>query len=271
MRICELTGYGFFDTKVAFPGKKRTWGRTVIDYELEFYMFATGKAILNEQTYDIAPGTLLCARPGDRRASLFDYRCCYLHIRLEPDSPYRALLDGLPHLFRIINREVYGRLFEELTHHLLDVGYHSESDYINAKLLELFYYLRKDAQRNANVLLHAHTGAMSDDAIPRAVEFLKQHYDQPLTLADIARVTGYSSNYFHHLFTAVMGKTPQSYLLHLRIRQAKYLLVQSSDSLSEIAYTCGFSSQAYFTEQFKKVTYSTPGQYRRHWLEQYRL
>ncbi len=270
MRICELTGYGIFDTKVAFPEKRRTWGRTVTEYELEFYTFVTGKAILNGQTYDIAPGTLLCARPGDRRASLFDYRCCYLHLTLDADSPYHTLLESVPTFFRIINREVYGRLFEDLMHHLLDVGYQPDSDYVNAKLLELFYDLKKDAQRNTNYLAHVRTGKFSDEAIPQAVEFIKNNYDKPLTLADIAQVTGYSSHYFHHIFTTVMGKTPQSYLLQIRIRQAKYLLAQSSKCLSEIAYACGFSSQAYFTEQFKKETYFTLGQYRKHWLEQYR-
>ncbi|MBQ8310101.1 MAG: helix-turn-helix transcriptional regulator, partial [Clostridia bacterium] len=60
------------------------------------------------------------------------------------------------------------------------------------------------------------------------------------------------------------------YLLDVRIRQAKYLLAQSGKSLSEIAYECGFSSQAYFTEQFKRETYTTPGQYRKRCMERYR-
>ena len=269
MEICELVDFGIFDTKVMFPGRRRTVGRTVTEYELEFYTSVTGSAIVNDRTYDITPGTLLCARPGDVRGSIFDFRCCYIHIVFPMDSPYQELLDSIPTLYRIIDRDAYGRLFEDLTHHLLGVGYQRDSDYVNAKLLELFYYLRKDAQRNRNYLEHTRTSKISDTAIPQAIEFIRANYKCELTLSDIAYVTGYSPNYFHHIFTSVMGKTPLRYLLDVRIRHAKYFLAESGKSLSEIAYECGFSSQAYFTEQFKRATYSTPGQYRKRCMERY--
>ena len=270
MEICELVEYGIFDTKVAFAGKKRTSGRLVKEYEIEFFTSVTGKATVDGKTYDISPGTLLCARPGQVRASIFDFQCCYIHLIFPKDSPYRELLDSVPTLYRIIDRDAYGRLFEELMHHLLGVGYSKDSDFVNAKLLELFYYLRKDAQRNRNYLAHVGGGKQSDAAIPRAVEFIRSNYRKELSLSDIAYVTGYSPNYFHHVFTEIMGKTPLQYLLQVRIRQARYLLAKSDKTLSEIAYECGFSSQAYFTEQFKKHTYTTPGQYRKRCIEQYR-
>ncbi|MBQ7335464.1 MAG: helix-turn-helix transcriptional regulator [Clostridia bacterium] len=269
MNICKLTHYGIFDTRRAFAGKKRTTGRVVPEYEIEFFTTATGKAVVNQQTYDIDAGALLCAKPGQVRMSVFDFRCFYLHIQFDGDSPYRTLLDSLPDFYRIIDRAVYGKLFEDLIRHLLSEGYHPESDYVNAKLLELFYYLRRDAQRNRNYLEHFQRRNQSNPAIPAAVEWIRKNYHRELTLAEMAGVTGYSPNYFHHIFTSVMGKTPQQYLLELRIRRAKYLLAQSEKSLSEIAYECGFSSQAYFTEQFKKFTYTTPGQYRKQSMEKY--
>jgi len=269
MEICEIVEFGIFDTKLAFPGKRRTVGREVTEYEIEFFTSVTGRAIVNGRTYEIAPGTLLCARPGEVRGSVFDFQCCYIHLLFPENSPYRDLLDSVPTFYRIIDRDAYGRIFEDLMHHLLGVGYSKDSDYINAKLLELFYYLRKDAQRNRNYLEHTRTHKQSDAAIPQAVEFIRTNYRQELSLADIAYVTGYSPNYFHHVFTTVMGKTPQRYLLDVRIRQAKYLLAQSGMSLSEIAYECGFSSQSYFTEQFRRATYSTPGQYRKRCMERY--
>lgn len=271
MRLCELSDYGIFDTAVVFPGRRRTVARAVTEYEIEFYTSVTGRAIVDGKSYDIAPGTLLCARPGETRGSVFDFRCFYLHFSLPKDSPYRALLDSAPTLYCIIDREAYGRIFEELIHHLLAVGEReaAESDFVNAKLLELFYYLRKDAQRNRNYLEHSTQRKQSDAAIPQAVDFIRANYKRQITLADIAYVTGYSPNYFHRVFTCVMGRTPQSYLLDVRLRNAKYLLAQSEKTLCEIAYECGFSSQAYFTEQFKRATYTTPGQYRKQCMERY--
>lgn len=269
MEICELTDYGIFDTKVKYPSRRRTLGREVTEYEIEFYTSVTGSASVNGRSFEIAPGTLLCARPGEVRGSVFDFQCFYIHFTLKENSPYRELFDSVPTFYCIIDREAYGRVFEDLMHHLLGVGYNKESDFVNAKLLELFYYLRKDAQRNRNYLEHTRTRKQSDAAIPQAVEFIRTNYRRDLSLAEIAYVTGYSPNYFHHVFTSVMGKTPQHYLLDVRIREAKYLLAQSGKSLSEIAYECGFSSQAYFTEQFRRVTYTTPGQYRKRCMQGY--
>lgn len=270
MEICTIDEYGVFDTKRAFPGWKKSSGRVLTQYELEFFTSDSGRTTVDGTTYDISAGTLLCARPGQTRASIFDFRCCYLHLRLPEDSPYRALLDSVPNFYSIIDRDTYGRIFEELLHHLIGEGERRDSDYVNAKLMELFFYLRKDAQRNRNYLERMPHRKPTEAFIPAAIEFMKTNYPQPLTLADIARVTGYSPNHFHHVFTDVMGRTPLHYLLGVRIRHAKYLLAQTGKTLSEIAYECGFSSQAYFTEQFKKATYTTPGQYRRRCMEGYR-
>ena len=269
MKICELTEYGIFDTKTAFPGRRRTLARKVTEYEIEFYTAVTGHAVLNERVYDIAPGTLICSKPGDVRGSVFDFRCFFIHANFEEESPYRALLDSFPSFYNIIDRENYGRIFEDLIRHLLGEGYSPDSNYVNAKLLELFYYLEKDAQRNRNYLEHTARRIQTDSAIPQAVEFIRANYYKDIALADIAYVTGYSPNYFHHVFTSVMGRTPQRYLLDVRLRHAKYLLAQPEKTLSEIAYECGFSSQAYFTEQFKRMTYTTPGQYRKRCIERY--
>ena len=269
MEICTIDEYGVFDTKRAFPGWKKSAGRVLTQYELEFFTSDTGRTTVDGKSYDISAGTLLCARPGQVRASIFDFRCCYLHLSFAADSPYRAVLDSLPNFYCIIDRDVYGRVFEELLHHLIAQGDARDEDYVNAKLMELFFYLRKDAQRNRNHLERMASRRPTDHCIPEAIEFIKSNYHLPLTLAEIARVTGYSPNHFHHVFTEVMGRTPLRYLLDVRVRHAKYLLAQTGKTLSEIAYECGFSSQAYFTEQFKRETYTTPGQYRRRCMQGY--
>jgi len=267
--ICKIEEYGVFDTSNAFPGWKKSAGRVLTRYEIELYTSDSGRTTLDGRTYDITAGTLLCARPGQVRASIFDFRCCYLHLSFPDPSPYRELLDSVPDFYHIIDRDAYGRLFEDLTKYLIASGEDADADYVNAKLLELFFYLRKDAQRNRNYLEHTQKKKQSPAFIPKAIEFMKANYPHDLTLSDIAAVTGYSPNYFHHVFTAVMGRTPLQYLQDVRIRHAKYLLVQSAKSLAEIAYECGFSSQSYFTEQFRRVTYSTPGQYRRRSMQGY--
>ena len=269
MEIANIDEYGVFDTAHAFPGWKKSSGRVLTQYELELYTSDFGEVIVDGTVYDVSAGALLCACPGQVRASVFDFRCRYLHLSLPEHSPYRSLLESLPNFYRIIDRDTYGRIFEELFQHLLAQGEAYDEDYVSAKLLELFYYLRKDAERNRKYLAHSRRHRESEPLLPLAIEYMKQNYQKPITLSDIAAVTGYSPNYFHHVFTEVMGRTPLQYLMGVRIRHAKYLLAQSQQLLSDIAFECGFSSQAYFTEQFKRATDSTPGQYRKQCMSGY--
>ena len=60
-----------------------------------------------------------------------------------------------------------------------------------------------------------------------------------------------------------MGITPAQYLLEERIRHAKQKLLLPNLSISTIAYTCGFSSQSHFTQQFRETVGLTPAKYRR--------
>ena len=267
MRLCNLLGYGIFDTDYIYPGKKETSRRVAYSFELEFFLHCTGEAIVDDRHYRLTPGSLLCVKPGQQRRSIFGFQCYYLHMTFDEDSPYRDLLTQAPDYFQLIDHEKYARIFEELIRHLFANGYDEESDYVNAKLLELFYRIRKDSENNRKYLALA--PRRENEYIPRVLVYLQENFRHDVKLADMAYVTGYSPNYFHHVFTSVMGKSPQQYLLELRIRQAKLLLTQSTLSLSEIAYECGFSSQSYFNLQFRRETHTTPGKYRKQNIERY--
>jgi len=269
MRICELHNYGVFDTNIARPGKKRSSVRDVELFEIEYYITASGKAIINDRNYDMIPGTLLCAKPGQRRSSIFPFRCYYLHIGVPEDSPYYSLLKQCPDFYQIIDTQIYSQIFKSLIDHLLLEGYNAESDYINAKLLELFYYLHRDSQNNQNC--PEQFDKIRYRFIPQVLDYIRQNYQKPIALKDMASLAGYSPNYFHNVFRSVMGKTPQDYLMEERLRQAKRLLVQTEKTLSEIAYECGFSSQSHLCARFKQSVFCTPGEYRQRNMDSYRI
>lgn len=269
MKICELKSFGVFDTAIALSGKKSTNSRITKYFEIEYYIGATGKAIINGQTIDIAPGTLLCGKPGQIRSSIADFRCYYMHVHFPQESPYREMLEQAPVFFQIIDRGIYEGIFESLTIHLLNEGYDEQSDLINARLLELFYNIRKDSQKNVNCDRQPHRERYK--LIQSVLEYVQENYREPLTLKDMADIVGYSPNHFHHVFRTVIGKTPQQYLLEERLKHAKWLLVQTEKTLSEIAYECGFSSQSHLCARFKENVFCTPVEYRKRNLNNYRM
>jgi AraC family transcriptional regulator len=87
--------------------------------------------------------------------------------------------------------------------------------------------------------------------------------DSDLTLSLLAAESGYSRTHFYRMFRAAMGQTPHRYLLELRLKRAESLLAGRSMSLIDIAFACGFSSQAYFSTAFRSRYGLSPSAYRR--------
>lgn len=270
MDICTIKAFGVFYTDVEFPDGGQTGGRRVERVELEYYISSAPDSLVtvDHQSYMPSPGTLLCTKPGQHRSSRFPFRCYYLKLDFAPDSPYLKQLREAPDFYSLIDSAKYARLFESLIHHLAD-GMPPSSDLVHARLLELFYCLQQDAPHNRTSVIEI--GHQRKQLILAATTYIREHYAHRVTLADLAAAAGYSPNYFHHVFTAAMGVTPTQYLLDERIRQAKRLLLHPDLPLSTVAYTCGFSSQSHFTQQFRQAVGLTPAKYRRQGFGDYEV
>lgn len=98
---------------------------------------------------------------------------------------------------------------------------------------------------------------------------MKQNLSKKCTLAEIAESVHMSPFYFHTVFRRLKGETPQVCLNRLRIEKAVELLLTSDQEIRSIAEECGFSSQSYFTEVFRKYMNMTPRVYRIRMMRKY--
>lgn len=93
------------------------------------------------------------------------------------------------------------------------------------------------------------------------------HSDQETMVANwsgvIADSIHYEYNYISNLFSSVEGITIEQFIIRQKMEKVKELLVYDEHSLSEIAHHMGYSSASYLTNQFKKNTGMTPGQFRK--------
>jgi len=95
-----------------------------------------------------------------------------------------------------------------------------------------------------------------------AKDYIKEHlYDNP-TIEELAAYCGFSPSKFNTRFKELVGSTPHTYMLNLKIEKAKELLNTSDKSITEIAHKLCFSSSEYFSSVFKKYTGMTPTNYR---------
>jgi AraC-like DNA-binding protein len=104
--------------------------------------------------------------------------------------------------------------------------------------------------------------ARHDRSLGRAVEYVHQHYTEPLRAAQVARVAGFAVNYFSKLWKAREKVTFASYVQRLRVERAKHLLGTTGLSATRIAELSGFHSSEYFTRVFRETVGTTPIDYR---------
>lgn len=97
----------------------------------------------------------------------------------------------------------------------------------------------------------------------RAAAFIERNYLTPVSLRQLASEAGCSESQLIRDFRQGYGTTPVNYLLHLRLENAIQLLRNRSLSITDVAYSCGFSDSNYFTRLFKQHTGHTPSRFRK--------
>ncbi|HRP89739.1 MAG TPA: AraC family transcriptional regulator [Edaphocola sp.] len=111
-----------------------------------------------------------------------------------------------------------------------------------------------------------------DDRKSRIIEHIKriiielvhqQDNDFNEKLSDVlSRELHHDYNYLSNIFSEVEGSTIEKYYIAQKIERVKELLVYDELSLSEIAYQLNYSSVAYLSNQFKKITSLTPSHFK---------
>ncbi len=128
------------------------------------------------------------------------------------------------------------------------------------------------AARTMEALALIRSCAMSFDAgnpeaarkIEQACRHLARHYRETVDMNQLAKELGLSYSRFRHLFKEQTGSAPHQYQLEIRLNLARYWLIDSDLSVSQVAERLGFSTVQYFSCLFKKAVGCPPGAYRKH-------
>ncbi|PFG28193.1 helix-turn-helix transcriptional regulator [Corynebacterium renale] len=92
--------------------------------------------------------------------------------------------------------------------------------------------------------------------------YIEKHFRTRLTLAEIARVAGYSEAYLSTLFTQTMGMTCFDYINRVRLREATRALAHTDERIIDVALDSGFGDAKALSTTFKKAFGLTPSAYR---------
>ena len=100
-----------------------------------------------------------------------------------------------------------------------------------------------------------HMAALGDHTyrIARAIERLRQDFDQPLRIDDIARELGMSVSGFHHHFKAVTALSPLQFQKQVRLQEARRLLLGEGLDAASAGYRVGYNDASHFNREYKKL------------------
>lgn len=99
--------------------------------------------------------------------------------------------------------------------------------------------------------------------ISEAKRFIQEHYDEEISLTEVANSVGLTPSYFSTVFKEHVGTTYSDYLTTIRIEKAKQLLRSTAYRVYEISHMVGYENHYYFNRLFKKIVGLTPLDYRK--------
>lgn len=102
-----------------------------------------------------------------------------------------------------------------------------------------------------------------NDRITEVFEYVKENYKEEISLIEIAEIAHLTPTSFCRMFKLKTKKSFVEYLNEIRVSNACKLLIETEKGISEIAYECGYKTASNFNQLFKKLTGTTPKEYRK--------
>ncbi|OWZ84079.1 helix-turn-helix domain-containing protein [Natranaerobius trueperi] len=151
-----------------------------------------------------------------------------------------------------VDSEIVFNFNAKWTYDIIESDYISDLKIIIEKAIEdaINYVSQGKNQQNSRV-------------IKRACKYIDYNYNKNISLNDIAEVVCLNPYYISHIFKKEIGISFIEYLTYKRMQKAKYLLLDTNETISEIAIRVGYSDPNYFSRVFKKYFGSPPSNFRK--------
>lgn len=103
--------------------------------------------------------------------------------------------------------------------------------------------------------------------IEKVLDYIEKNYNDEVALKDVAKIANMSEGGFCRFFKQKTGTSFVDNLLEIRLGHASRMLIDTTNTVSEIAYNCGFNNVSNFNRIFKKKKKCTPKEFRSAYLQ----
>lgn len=127
---------------------------------------------------------------------------------------------------------------------------------MRSEIIKLFWLLETEAETDTEI-------NRSDSVIRPALEYIAEHFNESITVGQLAASVHLSESYFMNRFRSHVGLSAVEYISHFRINKACRALIGTKKNILEIAFECGYSNISNFNRQFRRITGCSPTEYRK--------
>jgi AraC-like DNA-binding protein len=219
-------------------------------WEIVYNVASGGKVIIGDRPWDYSAGQIMIHRPQNPHKCYNAESTTHYCLGLVGED-----IEGLSEGVFQGNGEIAG-CFDQL---IAETGtrsvYYKEMVELKAReIILLLKRLQAGDERSAGL------------EIPLGIQDMKviidREYQKKIDLTFLSHELMLSVDYIRHEFKKHYGLSPIQYLIGKRVDYAKHLLITSDMSIKQIAFQCGFENEYYFSRLFKKITNTSPRQYR---------
>lgn len=251
--------------------------------QYELYFFHAGKCryLINNQIHDLRPGDIIALdgtelhkphvveSPESYERSMIHFSSSWIENSLkELEAVYLLdLFRDFPHqIFRILDERCYNEVMElgtelaELTKEEL-----TQDKEVELKLTLMKLLLKVHQAKRETIGIKKEHKSEKDKYAEKIATYLQQHFTEKLSIDVLSKELNISKSYISHVFKESTGYSVMEFLMDYRLVQAKFQIEVNgtTKTVKEIAYDCGFESDAHFNRFFKKKMGMTPNRYRK--------
>ncbi len=253
----------------------RMWSQGLHAHDYyEIYVHLEGGRLycIDDIVYELKPNQLIVVPPYHMHGlvcdrDLVNYERCYLYLSTDmlerlgmgriDITQYLSIAGNNEHIVTDISAED-AQFFKQSMRSI------EEFNLILEKQLEIYAKILRILQLVSDNISHktdSHKLKDTDSQIIEILHYINEHYTQDISIQSISSTFHISESSLSHRFREYVNKGVYEYILYKRIIRAEELM-NVNDSLTDIAYQCGFSDYSNFLRVFKKITGLSPKDYR---------
>jgi len=225
--------------------------KRVNDHDITYIVKGNARYTINGVVFELKPGDLLYLTEGDMKEAITYsqnlMQCFAINFTFRKKNKKTGGKKEL--LFPMVNhiglRQDIIDLFRELT-----ISWTEQKNGYLIKTQALFMLI---LHRLMEIIIYDRDSESGDYRVNKIIRYISMHYNEKLTVKNLALQTGLDIDYFGRLFKSETGMTVHQYIAKIRVRNAENMLQSGNYKVQDAAEQCGFSDTFHFYKLFRSL------------------